>query len=197
MFYGKYVMGLPDQISPIYNLCNLLVDNLEGGTLGYFVGKYSGMQKVMIHQLHNWTPDTMKYLIKPTSVKIELKIRNLVLMNGAYNNIPLRTDYLDLLVITDLPPTNSLEEALREWHRVVKQDGRLALLIPTTLLTKNEDPLTIGDFVEKHEHERIEKGEPINKEYLQDLLETSFKKIKEKKIVHMTIFLASESQTIA
>ena len=62
---------------------------------------------------------------------------------------------------------------------------------PTVLIHKYEDPLTIGDFIEKYEHETIEKGEQINKEFLQVLLKNFFNKVEERQIVHMTIFLAS------
>ncbi len=192
MFYGKYVIELPSQANPIRNLCNLLVDGLKEGTLGYLVEEYSGMHEIMVRQLHDRVPDITKYLVKPSSVQMELRLENLILLNGAYNNIPLRNDYLDLLIVVDLPPVDSLEEALKEWHRVVRREGRLAVLTPTILLSKYEDPLTIGDFVEKYEHEIIEKGEHIDKEYLQKRLETRFKRIREEEIVHLTILLASK-----
>jgi DNA-binding PadR family transcriptional regulator len=192
MFYGKYVMNLPPKVSPVDRFCSLLVNDLEEGALGYLVDKYSGMHKLMIHQLHKRTPGTMKYFIKPDSVQMDLKLENLIFLDGTYNNVPLRNDYLDLLIVISLPTTGTLEEAFKEWHRVVKQDGRLTVLAPTTLIKKYEDPLTIGDFLEKHEHETIEKRMPVCKEHLQGLLETYFKKIKESEIIHMTAFVASE-----
>jgi PadR family transcriptional regulator PadR len=190
MFYGKYIIGLPDQVNPIHNLCGLLVDDLEGDTLGYLIGKYSGMHEIMLHNLHEWIPDTIKYLIKPPSFQMKLKLENLIPIDGTFNNIPLRNNYLDLLVVIDLPSTNSLEESFREWYRIVKKTGKIAIITPSILINKYKDPLTIGNFIEKYEHEKIEKGEYINKEYLQQLLKTNFKQIKEKEIVHMTTLIA-------
>jgi len=192
VFYGKYVMNLPAQVNPVDSLCSSLIDDLKGGNLGYLTGRYSGMNELMIRRLHGRVPGIMTYFIKPDSVQMDLKLDNLTFLDGTYDNIPLRKDYLDLLVVVDLPPIDTLEETLREWHRVVKQDGRLAILAPTILMNKYKDPLTIGDFVEKHEHETIEKGVQIDKEYLQSLLGTYFKKIEESQIVHMTALIASE-----
>ena len=70
------------------------------------------------------------------------------------------------------------------------------ILTPTVLIHKYEDPLTIGDFVEKYEHETIEEGEQTNKEFLQALLKNFFNKVEERQIVHMTIFLASEPRVL-
>jgi DNA-binding PadR family transcriptional regulator len=191
MFYGKYIMNLTDQVNPVDSLCSLLVDDLKGDNLGYLTGRYSGMNELMVRQLHGQVPSVMTYFIKPDSVQIELKLDNLVFLDGTYDSVPLRKDYLDLLVVVDLPPIDTLEEALREWRRVVKQDGRLAILAPTILMNKYKDPLTIGDFVERHEHETIEKGTQIDREYLQSLIETHFKKIEESQILHITALIAS------
>jgi len=91
----------------------------------------------------------------------------------------------------DLPQKKSLEKALKEWYRVLKQDGKLGMLTPAILLQEHEDPLTIGDFVEKYEHETIEKGEKIDKAFLQAQLKNFFAAVEERQIVHMTILQAS------
>jgi hypothetical protein len=71
------------------------------------------------------------------------------------------------------------------------------IITPTILVHRYEDPLTIGDFVEKYEHETIEKSEPIDREFLQILLNKYFKKVEEKQIVHMTFFLVSKPQILS
>jgi hypothetical protein len=85
---------------------------------------------------------------------------------------------------------------VREWHRIVKQNGKLALFTPTVLIQKNEDPLKIGDFIEKYEHETIEKGENIDKDFLLTLILNFFNKIEEKEMVHISIFLMTNPQII-
>jgi hypothetical protein len=113
-------------------------------------------------------------------------------LDGTYDSIPLRDKLIDLLVIIDLPKEDLLNSAGREWHRVINETGKIAICTPTILLQKYEDPLTIGDFVEKYEHEIIEKGEHIDKEILLSQLKKLFQKVEERNIVHMATITASK-----
>jgi len=192
-FYGKYLMNLPPKVNPLDDVCNLLTDELKGqGNIGYITPKYSAMHERVIRTLHSKVPQWKLYFIKPNSVQVDLKLDNLLFLDGAYNNISLKKGYLDLLVVLGVPQKDSLATALKEWHRVLRQNGRLAILSPTILIHKYEDPLAIGDFVEKYEYETMKKGEQISKEFLQGLLKNFFNRVEERQIVHMTIFLASE-----
>jgi hypothetical protein len=65
-------------------------------------------------------------------------------------------------------------------------------LAPAILLHKRGDPLSMGDFVEKLEHQMLEKQDFIDHEYLQNLLMGQFEKIEEKQIAHMTAIIASK-----
>ena len=95
------------------------------------------------------------------------------------------------MIVVDLPPKDSINRALMEWHRVLKPNGKLAILTPTVLIEKYDDPLTIGDFIEKHEHETIERGEHFDREILEEQLKHYFSTIEEKSFVHMTTLRVS------
>lgn len=191
-FYGTYLMNLPPKDNPIDSICSLLTDALKGqGNIAYVTLERSVMHERIIRTLHSKAPQGKLYFIKPDSMQMDLKLDNLLFLDGAYNNISLRKDYLDLLIVIDVPQKDSLATALREWHRVLKHNGTLAILTPTVLIHKYEDPWTIGDFIEKYEHEIVENGEHIDIEFLQTELKNFFQKIEERQIVHMTIFLAS------
>ena len=192
MFYGKYLKSLAPKVNVLHNICAPLTAGLkEQSNIAYVTLQYSPMHERMIRTIHNIVPQGKIYLIKPDSVQVDLKLDNLTFLDGSYSNVSLRKDFLDLLVVIDLPPKNYLATALKEWRRVLKQDGRLAILSPTVLINKYEDPLTIGDFIEKYEHITIKKDEPIDKEFLQTLLRSSFNMVEEIQIVHMTILLGS------
>jgi dsDNA-binding SOS-regulon protein len=62
--------------------------------------------------------------------------------------------------------------------------------MPTFFVHKYDDPLSIGNFIEKYEHEAVEKGDYMEAEALKALLQKSFHRVKEKQFVHMTLFLA-------
>jgi ubiquinone/menaquinone biosynthesis C-methylase UbiE len=151
------------------------------------------MHERMIRSLRDNLSEAKIYVVKPRSAVVETKLDNLVLMEGTSDDIPLKDNYLDLLVVTDIPPRKALESALGEWHRALKEDAKLGILTPTVTLRKYEDPLTIGDFIEKYEHESIEKkGEYLDSELLKPLLGKFFQDVQEKQIVHMTLFMASK-----
>jgi len=196
-FYGKYLVTLPSKLNPVDGICNLLTDEMKGTkNIGYVTPNFSPIHERMIYALHGKVPEGNIYLVKPRSVQVKLNLDNLLFLDGAYDNIPMKDGYFDLLVVVDLPKEELLEAVLRECHRVSSQNGRLGILAPTVLIHKYEDPLTIGDFVEKYEHEKIERGEHVDKEVLQALLENYFKRVEERQIVHMSVLLAFEPRVL-
>ena len=75
---------------------------------------------------------------------------------------------------------------------MLKESGTLSILTPTVFVQKYGDPLTIGNFIEKYEHETPGKGEHVDKEIIQAILRNFFQKLEERQIVHMSIFSASQ-----
>ncbi len=197
-FYGNYLMDLPPKSNVFNRINSLLTHGLKGRiNIAYITTKYSVMHERMLHALQSKAPQGKIYFIKPDSMEMDLKIDNLSILDGTYNNILLKKNFTDLLVVTGVPKKNSLESALKEWKRVLKQHGKLTILIPTILIKKYEDPLTIGDFIEKYENKTSEKEkEQISKEYIQKKLKMFFNKIEERQVVHITIFLASEPHSL-
>jgi len=195
--YRKYLNDLPPRVNAFNNICGQLTDKLkEQGNIAYVVSKYSAMHKGLMQALHDKTPRGKLYFIKPDSVQVDLKLDNLVFLEGTYNHIPLKSNYLDRLVVIGFPHKRYMVAAIKEWHRLLKQNGSLKILIPTILLDGPKDPLTIGDFMEKHEHENIKKSEQINGEILHSQLKNFFNKVKEKQIIHMTIISVSDLRVL-
>ncbi len=193
MFYGKYLMSLLPKVNVFKNVFGQLTVGLEDDSnIACVTLQYSPMHEGLMRYVYKISPQGQTYLIKPSSVQTNLKLDNLTVLAGSYSPIFLRKDFLDLLLIIDLPPKDSLPKAVKEWNRVLRQSGRLAIITPTILLQKYEDPLNIGDFVEKHEHETIEQHDRVDKPFLQQLLNRHFNKVEERDIVHMTTISATE-----
>ena len=191
-FYSEYLLSLPPKTSVFNSVCKLLTRELKGqGNIAYITPNYSAMHERMIYSLHDKVSQGKIYLVKPRSVVADLQLDNLTFLDGAYDNVPLKDGYIDLVVVTDIPSNDLLEKALREWRRVLKENGTLAILTPTVIVHECKDPLTIGNFIERYEHETLGRGEHVDKEFLQLLLKDFFQKVEEKHIVHMTVFLAS------
>jgi PadR family transcriptional regulator PadR len=192
-FYGRYLLSLIPKINVFEEIYQLLTNELKGNEILVFITMgFTPMHEMIIQKLHSKLPHGKIFLVKPSSVIVELNLDNLFVLDGFYRDIPLRNDFADCMIIIDLPKREYLERTLKEWHRVIKPKGELAILTPAILLEKYEDPLTIGNFIEKHEHEIIEKGEHLDKTILDQQLKLYFQKMDEKSLVHMTTLRLSE-----
>ena len=192
-FYSEYQLTLPAQTNVLTSVCKLLSSNVDKrGEIAYISPSYSVMHERQLHNLHVEVPEAKIYFVKPASLAVDLNFDNLGFLSGTYDNIPLRSGFVDLEIIVGVPEKDSLKKSLTEWYRVLKQSGTLAIITPTVLIRKYKDPLSISDFMEKYEHEASEKGEYMEAEPLRALLQKFFDKVEEKQIVHMTIFLAHE-----
>ena len=197
-FYGAYLMNLPPKTNVLNRIIRLLTDGMKSDeTIVYIATKFSPLHAMVIYNLQRKIPQGTTFLVKPKSLDLDIKIENLVSLDGTYSDVLLKDGNTNLLVVMDLPEKDILEKSLREWHRIITKNGKLVMGTPTILVHRYEDPLTIGDFIEKYEHETIEKGENIDRDFLQTLLKKYFKKIEEKQIVHMTFFLVSEPHVLS
>jgi hypothetical protein len=93
-------------------------------------------------------------------------------------------------VVIGVPAPETLEESAKEWGRVVKTGGRLTVITPSILVQKHTEPMTIGDYVEKYEHQVIEKGSLIDHEVFTSKLKDNFANLIESEAIHMTFISA-------
>jgi len=192
-FYSEYLLTLPAKVNSITSICRLLSSNVDRkGEIAFISPTYQAIHERILHDLHDEMPEAKIYFVKPASLSVDLKLHNLWFLNGTYDNIPLRDGYVDLAIVAEAPEKDSLEKSLREWYRVVREGGTLAIVMPTILVHEYDDPLSIGDFVEKYEHEASEKGYYMEAQALKALLGKFFHEVEEKQIVHITIFSASK-----
>jgi DNA-binding PadR family transcriptional regulator len=190
-FYSEYLLNLPAKTNVFNTICRILSGNLSGKPdIGYVTSDYSEMHERLLRGLRGEIPGANIYFVKPASLAVDLNLENLWFLNGTYDSIPLKQGYVDLLVIVGVPHERFLEKSLKEWLRVLKQSGTLAICVPTVFTHKHDDPLSVGNFIEKYEHKTLEEGQHIETDYLKTLLKKSFQRVEEKQIVHITVFLA-------
>ena len=152
------------------------------------------MHEGILATLRRKTAQGELYLIKPESIEVTIngQIEGLIILNGDLDNISLKNEYLDSLVVVDLPSRSQRIEAIGELHRVLKRDGRLIILVPSVLVTKCEDPMTLGDFIEIYEYQYVHRSDKIDGNSLIKDLERFFGRIQETKILYMTVLLATK-----
>jgi DNA-binding PadR family transcriptional regulator len=189
-FYGEYLLNLPAKTNVFNTISRMLSGNLSGKPdIGYVTSDYSIMHERILRGLRGEISANI-YFVKPASLAVDLDLEDLWFLNGTYDSIPLKQSYVDLLVIVGVPSERSLEKSLKEWFRVLKQGGTLAICVPTVFVHRYDDPLSIGNFIEKYEHKTLEEGQHIEADKVKALLRKSFQKVEEQQIVHITVFLA-------
>jgi len=190
-FYGKYLQSLFPRVNVVGDIIGLLSEGLGGQErIALLTDKYSIIHEIIVSRLQEQIHGGMVYVVKPSMLDININLENVSTMNGSYNDIPFKNGFIDRLMVVNLPNKDILEESAGEWRRVIKNDGRVAIVTPTILVQNQDDPLTIGDFVEMHEHQIIEKEEHIEREVLMSTLENIFQSVVHKEVVHMSIFFA-------
>jgi DNA-binding PadR family transcriptional regulator len=197
-FYGEYLMSLPPEGNPLLQIIDVMTESFQGNeTVAYVTTKPFGVNEIIISIIHKKLPEGKVYLVKPRSAEVNLELDNLLTLTGSYEDIPLKENFVDLIVVIDLPREELLRDSVEEWNRIMVPKGRLAILTPSVLVKDDESHLSIGDYVEKYEHEIIEKGQTIDKRRLDDALTKSFVDIDVRDIVHMTLIRAWKSGSSA
>lgn len=189
-FYSEYLRNLPKKADVFRKICSLVCKGLEGrDNVALVTTRFSVAHERVLRALHDEVRGAKIFLIKPKSLKVDSNLEHMVLLDGTYDNVPLKNSYLDLLIVGGVPGRDALEKCLREWQRVLKQDGTLAVSTPSVLVEKYEDPLSIGNFVERFEHETLEKEAFLDGTLLKGLLKNSCAEARWEKIAHISIFL--------
>jgi DNA-binding PadR family transcriptional regulator len=185
-FYREYLMSLAPEGNPIFELIHLMTESFQGNeNVAYVTTKPFGVNEIILSIIHKKLPEGKLYLVKPRSVDVNLELDNLLTLGGSYEDIPLKADFIDLIVVIDLPSEGLL--------RILVPKGRLIIMTPTVLVKGSDGPLSIGDFVEKYEHEIREKGQTVDERLLDDVLTKTFVDIDMRDITHMMLIRAHKS----
>jgi len=153
--------------------------------------KPSPMYQKLLSNIQRKMENSKIFIVKPKTTQIKLTL-NAVKMEGNFTNIPLKDHYVDLLLTTSIPKNEIIKKAVKEWYRVINNEGKIAILSPDVLFGTCKDPLRIGDFIEKWEHQIYENRKTGGGKTLIANLKKQFQKIEERQIVHMKLILATE-----
>ena len=192
-FYGDYLFSLSPEINVFDEMFDWFTQGLtRGERIAFLVTSNSPLNEIVFRSLSQKMPHSRIQIIASKNVSRLLKIESRIPMKGEYDDFPFKDGFFNMIFFIGFPPFEIIEESFSELCRVLDENGRLGFITPSVLLQELEDPITIGDFIEKHEHEVIEQGEHLDKELVMKIMREKFLKIEEKELVHITMLKASQ-----
>lgn len=191
-FYLEYLLSLPPEVDVFKKISQLVSSELsEDGVVGCIAPRPSVQLKQILCEIRTDIPNGQAYFINPYSDK-KFSIDDWQSLDGSRGNLPMKGNYLDLLFVVGLPPKGATNHCFNEWQRVIKPNGTIAVITPTILIEQYPDPLMIGMFMERIEHEQKIGDEHMNTESIRTELGHYFETVEEHKVVHMTLFIVTK-----
>jgi SAM-dependent methyltransferase len=131
------------------------------------------------------------YLIKSPGGQKPLMHDNLILLDSAAEELAFKDNFFDFVRLHGEP--QDVDSTLRELHRVLKKDGSLALIVPYYKQLEDSPYLTIGEYVEKMEHQFSEsdtRTTRLDYHNAKSVLSYYFHTLEEHRLAHLVIFIA-------
>lgn len=189
-FYTEYLQDLPPKSSAFKVISGILTREIpKDANVAYVATRFSGPVKSIITQMREDISDGRIYTVSAPKEPPALGLEDVFTIEGVFDDIPMKDEYLDLLVISGNIDNKCLERCLSEWKRVLSKNGTLAIVIPTATITTYNDPLGIGEFVEQREHPRINGEGMLDSETLLAEMRRHFERVDEQKVVHISVLL--------
>jgi PadR family transcriptional regulator PadR len=186
--YIEYLGKLPPEKSAIRKLRRLL-DAQVSGDRKILVVAPRVFYDWMISAPCSKFREGKIYLIKPPSEKVNVESANLSILDGTAENILLKDNFVNAVRVHGEP--RNIHKAVEELHRVLRKDGSLALIVPYSHPQKDDSPLTMGEFVEKVEHEFSEEDRTqLDFTATASLLSRLFLRVRNYRIAHLAILVA-------
>jgi hypothetical protein len=189
-YYNEYLLSLPSCTSVFEAFARMAAPEVrEQCKVAFFARNTSPIHERILAAVHSRLTTCEIYATHPKEINLNFSFENLISLNGDYDSIPLREKYVDLLIIEGLPSSQGLSKAVAEWGRVMKEKGRLVIIVPTAIFSEFKDLLSIGDFVEKMEHQTAAEL-PGKGETLRRILQNHFLEVEKEQMLQMTCLVA-------
>lgn len=93
-------------------------------------------------------PEASVYVVKPPGLKLDEGKSNLTFLDGSRDDIPLKDNFADYLLLSGFPAGPSLEDTVRECSRVLREEGSFLIRVANALTVERAPGfLTFADFI--------------------------------------------------
>ena len=189
-FYEEYVASLPPEF--FSEKFEMMMHEVYGGrkNVALVISEpLTRLHRLILDRLCARTGGERTYLIKPPHIKTDLGLVALTVLDGGFDEIPMKDKSLDAIVAVDVQDSENLEASCKEFRRVLSNGGILVGCTPFMGLGGAKDPLDVGEFMKKAKYTMS--GRPyFDRETVRKALAKTFDYVDVANIAFMTAFVA-------
>lgn len=189
--YGTYLMAITPQKSVFHKIAQLIAGkNFPRGNITYFTDDFSPMNEKLLSAIHDLQPESTNYIVRPKEKQPNPIEEKTVYLQGEYDDLPLKNEFSNLLIINGFPKKDKILSSIQEWARVLAENGRIGIIVPSIILHTPKDPMSMTDFIEKLEHKTSEK---YDFRWVIENMSNYFGDVKENEVLHITVIVGVKS----
>ena len=129
------------------------------------------------------------YLIKLPKIQADVQRPSLTVLDGTFEDIPMKDKSLDAIVLMDIQDADNLELCCKELRRVLKRGGIIVACSPFIGLGGAMEPLEVGEYMKRAKYTLS--GRPyLDKETVRKALAKTFDYVDVANMSFMTAFVA-------
>ncbi|MHA2235156.1 MAG: helix-turn-helix transcriptional regulator [Candidatus Thorarchaeota archaeon] len=153
-FYMEYLGTLPGESNFFDQIWSTIEKKIpKNPRVAIIVGHMNQQLRYLLSLFHNHFSNGDFYLLKNPNIELENINEEWMVLNGIYDNIPLKDEYLDLLVTFGFHKTYANSDVFQEWHRMIKKNGTLAIMTSVIQTSEPITPLPLGNYIELYQHQ--------------------------------------------
>lgn len=149
-YYEEYVANLPPEFfsERFHTMMGQVCDGRESAAM-VISEPLTHLHREILEGLAQRAGGLRTYLIKPRHVTAQVDLPNLTILEGRFDDIPLKDKGLDALLVVDIQDATNIGRCCREFRRVLRAGGVLFGCAPFMGLGGARDPLEVGEFMKK------------------------------------------------
>lgn len=189
-YYEEYVAGLPPEF--FSEKFEMMMHEVYGGrkNVALVISEpLTRLHRLILDKLCTRAGGERTYLIKPPHIKADIDLTSLTVLDGGFEDIPMKDKSLDAIVAVDVQDSENLEASCKEFRRVLRNGGILVGCTPFMGLGGANDPLDVGEFMKKAKYTLS--GRPyLDRETVRKAFARTFDYVDVANIAFMTAFVA-------
>ncbi len=189
-FYEDYVAGLPRGLfaERFHAMLNEVCDGRESMAM-IISSQLTMLHREILEGMTKRSGAKRSYLVRPADLDTHADFPHLTVLDGTFDDIPLRDGSLDSLIAVDIQDAVNLKRSCKEFRRVLQAGGIVFGCAPFMGMTGEHDPLDLGEFMKMMKCSWS--GEPyLDKEMIRRALAESFDYVDIGSMAFLTAFVA-------